>query len=217
MIYAIGLESEFFNRPGRMQRTRPDRGLRKLAEETGGGYFELKKTDDLGADVHARRPGAAQPVHARLHTDVLDGKEHKLDVKMKQAGHDRAARARATSRPPTGSVGASDDTDRAGLPAAKPIARSSGCSTHCCRSPTSRASRWSCRTACCRSSSRIRRRRNSSSARTRRSGRSGCRRCRAATSWRGSLRLRVRAGRRDARGARQAPRAAVPFARRVRL
>ncbi len=31
-----------------MQRTRPDRGLRKLADETGGGYFELKKTDELG-------------------------------------------------------------------------------------------------------------------------------------------------------------------------
>src|SRR5687767_2953062 len=39
MIYAIGLQSEFFN-GARVQRTRPDRGLRKLAEETGGGYFE---------------------------------------------------------------------------------------------------------------------------------------------------------------------------------
>ena len=47
MIYAIGLESEFAIGPGRIQRTRPDRGLRKLAEETGGGYFELKKTAEL--------------------------------------------------------------------------------------------------------------------------------------------------------------------------
>jgi Ca-activated chloride channel family protein len=47
MIYAIGLESEFPIAPGRMQRTRPDRGLRKLADETGGGYFELKKTTEL--------------------------------------------------------------------------------------------------------------------------------------------------------------------------
>ena len=47
MIYAIGLESEFAIGPGRMQRTRPDRGLRKLADETGGGYFELKKTTEL--------------------------------------------------------------------------------------------------------------------------------------------------------------------------
>src|SRR4030095_1233004 len=47
MIYAIGLESEIAIGPGRMQRTRPDRGLRKLADETGGGYFELKKTAEL--------------------------------------------------------------------------------------------------------------------------------------------------------------------------
>ena len=67
MIYAIGLESEFFVAPGRVQRTRPDRGLRKLADETGGGYFELKKTDELGPDLHARRPGAARAVHHRLH------------------------------------------------------------------------------------------------------------------------------------------------------
>ena len=32
-----------------MVRTRPDRNLKKMAEETGGGYFELKKTDDLSA------------------------------------------------------------------------------------------------------------------------------------------------------------------------
>src|SRR5262245_13441618 len=48
MVYSIGLESEFLIAPGRYQRTRPDRGLKKLSEETGGGYFELKKTDDLG-------------------------------------------------------------------------------------------------------------------------------------------------------------------------
>src|SRR5436190_6523168 len=39
MIYAIGLQSEFFNGQ-RVVRSRPDRGLRKLADETGGGYFE---------------------------------------------------------------------------------------------------------------------------------------------------------------------------------
>ena len=47
MIYAIGLQSDYFNGQQRM-RTRPDRGLKKLAEETGGGYFELKDTDELG-------------------------------------------------------------------------------------------------------------------------------------------------------------------------
>jgi VWFA-related protein len=86
MIYAIGLESEFLIGPGRMQRTRPDRGLRKLADETGGGYFELKKTDELGPTFTR----VAQELHA-LYTigfapTTLDNKEHKLEVRMKQAG-----------------------------------------------------------------------------------------------------------------------------------
>ena len=78
-----------------MQRTRPDRGLRKLADETGGGYFELKKTDEL-APTFTR---VAQELHS-LYTlgftpTVLDGKEHKLEVRMKQAGHDRARARRS--------------------------------------------------------------------------------------------------------------------------
>jgi Ca-activated chloride channel family protein len=91
MLYSIGLESEFFNGV-RRQVTRPDRGLRKAAEETGGGYFELKKTTDL-APTFTR---VAQELHA-LYTlgfspAALDGKEHKLEVRMKQTG--MTARAR---------------------------------------------------------------------------------------------------------------------------
>ena len=92
MIYSIGLESEIMLAPGRMQRTRPDRGLKKLSEETGGGYFELKKTDELGPTFTR----VVQELHS-LYTigfnpTALDGKEHKLDVKMKQPG--MTARAR---------------------------------------------------------------------------------------------------------------------------
>ena len=93
MIYAIGLESEYFNGQ-RMVRTRPDRGLRRLAEETGGGYFELKKTDDLSPTFTR----VAQELHSQYtlgFTPVtLDGKEHKLVVRMKQPG--MTARARRT-------------------------------------------------------------------------------------------------------------------------
>ena len=92
MIYAIGLESEFAIGPGRMQRTRPDRGLRKLADETGGGYFELKKTTELAPtftrvaqELHSLYTIGFQPI-------ALDNKEHRLDVKMKQPG--QAGRAR---------------------------------------------------------------------------------------------------------------------------
>ena len=85
MIYAIGLESEFFN-GARMQRTRPDRGLRKLADETGGGYFELKKTDAL-APTFTRVAQELHSLYALGFTPtVFDGKEHKLEVRVKTAG-----------------------------------------------------------------------------------------------------------------------------------
>ena len=93
MVYAIGLESEFFNGQRRV-RTRPDRGLRRLAEETGGGYFELKKTDEL-APTFTR---VAQELHSQytlgFTPTTLDGREHKLTVRMKTAG--LTARARRT-------------------------------------------------------------------------------------------------------------------------
>jgi Ca-activated chloride channel family protein len=91
MVYAIGLQSTYFNGQ-RVVRSQPDRSLKKIAEETGGGYFELKKTDEL-APTFTR---VAQELHS-LYTigfapAMLDGKEHKLDVKMKQSG--MIARAR---------------------------------------------------------------------------------------------------------------------------
>src|SRR5215208_4258063 len=93
IVYAIGLQSTYFNGQ-RMVRSQPDRSLKKIAEETGGGYFELKKTDEL-APTFTR---VAQELHS-LYTlgfspAALDGKEHKLEVRMKQTGH--AARARKT-------------------------------------------------------------------------------------------------------------------------
>lgn len=93
MIYAIGLESEYFNGQ-RQVRTRPDRGLRRLAEETGGGYFELVKSDDLGPTFSR----VAQELHSQYTLGftpmTLDGREHKLVVRMKQPGMN--ARARRT-------------------------------------------------------------------------------------------------------------------------
>ena len=93
MIYSIGLESEYFNGQRRV-RTRPDRGLRRLSEETGGGYFELKRTDDLGPTFSR----VAQELHSQytlgFTPTVLDGREHKLTVRVKQPG--MTARARRT-------------------------------------------------------------------------------------------------------------------------
>jgi Ca-activated chloride channel family protein len=85
MVYAIGLESNYFNGQ-RMVRSKPDRGLRKLADETGGGYFELEKTSDL-APTFTR---VAQELHSQYVIGFapmqLDNRVHKLAVKMKQPG-----------------------------------------------------------------------------------------------------------------------------------
>ena len=93
MVYAIGLESEFFNGQ-RQVRTRPDRGLKRLAEETGGGYFELKKSDDL-APTFTR---VAQELHSQytlgFSPATLDGKEHKRALRMRDPRMN--ARARKT-------------------------------------------------------------------------------------------------------------------------
>lgn len=91
MVYAIGLESNYFNGQ-RMIRSQPDGGLRKIADETGGGYFELKKTADL-APTFTR---VAQELHAQyvmgFTPTELDGKIHKLSVRIKKPG--MTARAR---------------------------------------------------------------------------------------------------------------------------
>ncbi len=91
MIYSIGLESEFFDGV-RTVRSKPDSGLRGLSDETGGGYFELKKTDDLGPTFSR----VAQELHSQyvlgFEAKQLDGKVHKLAVRTKKAG--TTARAR---------------------------------------------------------------------------------------------------------------------------
>jgi Ca-activated chloride channel family protein len=85
MIYAIGLRSDYFN-GSRQVRSRPDGGLRRLAEETGGGYFELEASSDL-APTFTR---VAQELHSQyvlgFTPSVLDGKLHRLSVRTKRPG-----------------------------------------------------------------------------------------------------------------------------------
>jgi Ca-activated chloride channel homolog len=98
MIYAIGLQSVYFNGQ-RQVRSSPDRGLRKLSDETGGGYFELKKTDELGSTFTR----VAQELHSQYligFSPATDGKQHKVEVRLKKPG--LSARARKTYQAPTG-------------------------------------------------------------------------------------------------------------------
>jgi Ca-activated chloride channel family protein len=85
MVYAIGLESEYFNGM-RVVRSRPSRDLRRIADETGGGYFELQKTADL-APTFTR---VAQELRSQyligFAPAALDGKVHKLEVRVSKPG-----------------------------------------------------------------------------------------------------------------------------------
>jgi Ca-activated chloride channel family protein len=88
MIYAIGLRSRVRGQGV----TQPDRGLRKVADETGGGYFELERTDELNTTFTR----VAQELHSQyvlgFSPQALDGKTHELEVRVTQPG--LVARAR---------------------------------------------------------------------------------------------------------------------------
>jgi Ca-activated chloride channel family protein len=85
MVYSIGLESEYFNGV-RVVRSRPSKDLKKISDETGGGYFELLKTADL-APTFSR---VAQELRSQYLIGFapasLDGKVHKLEVKVGRPG-----------------------------------------------------------------------------------------------------------------------------------
>jgi Ca-activated chloride channel family protein len=92
MIYAIGLRSDYFN-GARQVRSKPDSGLKRLAEETGGGYFELDNTSDL-APTFTR---VSQELHSQyvlgFTPTLLDGKIHRISVKAKSGMSVRARRS----------------------------------------------------------------------------------------------------------------------------
>ena len=92
MIYAVGLRSDYFN-GARQVRSKPDSGLKRLAEETGGGYFELDKTSDL-APTFTR---VAQELHSQyvlgFTPTQLDGRIHRVAVKAKAGMTVRARRS----------------------------------------------------------------------------------------------------------------------------
>jgi Ca-activated chloride channel homolog len=101
MVYSIGMENEYLNGNQRV-RTSPDRGLRRLSEETGGGFFLLKKRDELGStftrialELHSQYVMGFSP-------ENLDGKVHKLEVRVKRPG--MTARARKSYIATSGST-----------------------------------------------------------------------------------------------------------------
>ncbi len=104
MIYAIGLESVYQPIGMAKVRTRPDRGLRRLSDETGGGYYEFKKTEELGPAFTR----VAQELHSQyllgFTPTQLDGKVHKLELKMTKPGMTARARRSYVASPEPGAA-----------------------------------------------------------------------------------------------------------------
>ena len=102
MVYAIGMRSRSRQpmQPGlgrgglqaMMTAELPDPGLAIVAENTGGGYVEIRYGEDLGA--------AFAKVADELHSQYLlgfappkrDGKVHEIDVRLAQRGMKARAR-----------------------------------------------------------------------------------------------------------------------------
>jgi Ca-activated chloride channel homolog len=124
MVYAIGLESRmpygrrqsplpggggfgggFGGQSGGGMVQRPDPGLPKIAEETGGGYFELTRADDLRATFARVAEELHQQYALGFEPTKLDGKRHELEVKIKTRGMKvRARRYYVAAKPrPAGS------------------------------------------------------------------------------------------------------------------
>jgi len=85
MIYGIGLETEFFNGQSYV-RSKPDSILNRFANETGGGYFDLKKNADLNASFTRIAQELRSQYLLGFSPAALDGKVHKLEVRAKRPG-----------------------------------------------------------------------------------------------------------------------------------
>jgi Ca-activated chloride channel family protein len=80
IVYALAMWTKVDGRGG----TRPSRRIEELATQTGGGFYELHETDDMNStftsiaeELHNQYVLGFQPA-------TLDGKEHKLEVKVKR-------------------------------------------------------------------------------------------------------------------------------------
>jgi Ca-activated chloride channel homolog len=100
MVYAIGFHSKCrCGYGGRMVETDPDPSLKKIAAESGGGYFELRE----GADLSSTFTRVAQELHSQyvisFTPENMDGKLHTLQVRVKRPGMTARARKSYVASP----------------------------------------------------------------------------------------------------------------------
>jgi Ca-activated chloride channel family protein len=80
---------------------KPDEGLPKIAAVTGGGYFELTSTSDLASTFQRVADELHHQYALGFTPAALDGKMHKLEVRVASAGATVRARKSFLARPPT--------------------------------------------------------------------------------------------------------------------
>jgi Ca-activated chloride channel homolog len=101
MVYAIGLQSTLLqSRPGGrgglsgggLISQRPDPALSTIAEETGGGYFEMNRSENLESTF----AGVADELHHQyalgFEPPKLDDRMHKVEVRVSKPGMKARAR-----------------------------------------------------------------------------------------------------------------------------
>ena len=92
MVYAIGLEGRDMNAGGGGgfggfgSASRPDPGLPSIAGETGGGYFELRTSGDLAMTFSRVADELRRQYLIGFAPEKLDGKMHKLEVRIRKGG-----------------------------------------------------------------------------------------------------------------------------------
>jgi VWFA-related protein len=114
MVYAIGLQTTvILGRNSRggigsmgpsMTSVRPDPGLSRIAEDTGGGYFELNRSENLATTFAAVADELHRQYALGFEPLKLDDRMHKLDIRVNRHGLTVRARkeyfaAKTTSNP----------------------------------------------------------------------------------------------------------------------
>jgi hypothetical protein len=75
-----------------MSSIRPDPGLATVADDTGGGYFELTRGEDLGSTFARVADELHQQYALGFEPPALDDRMHKLEVRMTVKGMKARAR-----------------------------------------------------------------------------------------------------------------------------
>lgn len=110
MVYAIGLASQVPLRGrggvrGRATRgnrqmavQQPDPGLKRIAAQSGGGYFELTSADNLGPTFGRIADELHKQYLIGYAPPALDGKTHRIEVMVKRIATVRARRSYIAAR-----------------------------------------------------------------------------------------------------------------------